>query len=109
MIKNIIVAGLIFASASAFAGSSSAGRSDEYSTKSNACMIPLHTSDRIQFMNVNMIRTVSISKYDEETLVIHYASNVNDSYLKVEYKNKQDAINAANKLVILINNCGKKE
>ncbi len=109
MIKNIIVIGMMFVSASAFAGSSSNGRSDEYSTKSSACMIPLHTSDQIQFINVNMIRTVSIKKHDEETVRIHYAANTSDNYLKIEYKTKEDAINATNKIINMINNCGKKD
>lgn len=107
-IKLIMAAALIATIGIVNAGSSSGGRSDE-SVQSNACMIPIQTSRHYQFFNVSMIRYVRVD-YDNPTYMkIRYAENSSDSTISIEYKTKEEAISATNRMVESINNCGKKK
>jgi hypothetical protein len=106
--KLIIALALISATNLAYAGSSSGGRSDEGS-HTNACMIPIQTSQYYQFFNVNMIRYVRVDYSNPTYMKIRYAENSSDTTINIEYRTKEEAIAATNKMVEAINNCGKKQ
>lgn len=107
-IKFIIAAALIATTNFAHAGSSSNSHSEE-SSQVSACMIPIQTSRYYQFLNVSMIRHVRVEYANPTMLKIRHAENTGDSVISIEYKTKEEAIAGANKIVELINNCGKKK